>query len=352
MKSSTVVIYRVGSLGDTIVALPMFNALSEYFADRRRIVLTNFPISAKAAPLMSVLGEESGIVSEAVAYPVNTRSPSRLLKLILELRALDADTLVYLMPSRGAVSTWRDWLFFKLAGFKHILGLPTSNSLRRNTVNPITGDEEPEAQRLVRCFAGALPVDIESSAAWDLKLSTAESDAGRAIIGPMKTGKFIAVNMGGKASEKDWGIENWRVLMAGLRHEYPLFGLLIVGAESDSERAQQLISGWHAPAVDACGRLSPRESAAAIGAASLFIGHDSGPLHLAATTGIPCLGLFGNFNRPRKWHPIGKRVQVIHNMAGIDAITVAEVESAARGMLSEHSDRVEVEPLRTCEASA
>lgn len=352
MKSSTVVIYRVGSLGDTIVALPLFNALSKYFANSRRIVLTNFPVSAKAAPLMSVLGEDSGIVSGAMAYPISTRSPSYLFKLMLELRALDADTLVYLMPSRGAVATWRDWLFFKLAGFKHILGLPASASLRCNTLNPSTGDEEPEARRLARCFAGTVPVDIDSSESWDLKLSAVESKAGRAVIAPLKAGQFLAINMGGKASEKDWGIENWSALMAGLRNLYPHFGLLVVGAEIDSERARQLISTWSAPAVDACGRLSPRESAAAIGEAALFIGHDSGPLHLAATTGIPCLGLFGNFNRPRKWHPIGRRVRVIHNMAGINAITAAEVETAVRDMLSQVEDPVDEKPLRTCESAA
>ena len=76
----TVVIYRLGSLGDTVVALPFFNRIAELYPAHRRVVLTNVPISSKAAPLLSVLGE-GGLVHEAIAYPVGTRDFSELIAL-------------------------------------------------------------------------------------------------------------------------------------------------------------------------------------------------------------------------------------------------------------------------------
>ena len=51
-----IVIYRLGSLGDTIVALPCFHAITRAHPGAERIVLTNFPVSAKAAPLEGILG--------------------------------------------------------------------------------------------------------------------------------------------------------------------------------------------------------------------------------------------------------------------------------------------------------
>ena len=62
--------------------------------------------------------------------------------------------------------------------------------------------------------------------------------------------------------------------------------------------------------------------------AALFVGHDSGPLHLAAAVGLACVALFGGYNRPRKWHPVGDHHRIIHNMAGVQAISPDEVLEA------------------------
>jgi ADP-heptose:LPS heptosyltransferase len=46
-------------------------------------------------------------------------------------------------------------------------------------------------------------------------------------------------------------------------------------------------------AIDLCGRLSLAEAAACLAHAALFVGNDSGLMHLAAAAGTPTLGLFG-----------------------------------------------------------
>lgn len=334
--NSPIIIYRLGSLGDTIVALPCFNAVARRYPERRRLVLTNAPVSAKAAPLLSVLGEDAGIVDGAIAYPVGTRSPTALWALARQLRALGSDTLVYMMPNRGPVAAWRDWLFFKLAGFRHILAFPHTADLRQNRVDG-AGIEEPEAARLVRTFAGFGPIDLDDRASWDLHLTEAERQAGAAMAAPLARLPYIAINMGGKAAEKDWGLDNWITLFGRLAKTHGDHGVMVVGADVDSERAQTLLAAWPGPGIDACGKLTPRQSAAAMARASLFIGHDSGPLHLAAATGVPVIGLFGNFNRPNKWHPIGRHVTVMHNMAGMPSIGLDEVEAGVRQSLLRQS---------------
>ncbi|GER87425.1 hypothetical protein KDW_15870 [Dictyobacter vulcani] len=54
-----------------------------------------------------------------------------------------------------------------------------------------------------------------------------------------------------------------------------------------------------------------------------YVGNDSGITHLAALLGMPTLALFGPSN-PTIWHPIGERVQIIHNPS-LDTITPADV---------------------------
>jgi ADP-heptose:LPS heptosyltransferase len=105
---------------------------------------------------------------------------------------------------------------------------------------------------------------------------------------------------------------------------------VFVGARDDSERSERLRACWPgAFAVDLCGRLTPRESAAVIERADLFIGHDSGPLHLADAVGTPCVGLFGSYNAPKIWHPSGVDTHIIHRMEGLSIIAPAQVIDVA-----------------------
>jgi heptosyltransferase III len=333
-----VVIYRLGSLGDTVVALPCFHRVAQVWPDAERIVLTNFPVSSKAAPLEVIL-RESGLVHGAIAYPVGTRSVLKLWRLARDLRRLGADTLIYLTPARGLFNARRDWLFFKLCGFKEIVGTPLTHDLQHCRVNHAAavsdeGVEERESERLARCLETLGPINLDDPAAWDLRLTAAELQAGRQMLGAIGAIPYFAINMGGKAREKDWGLANWQALLESLGRRHPKAGLLIVGAAEDSERARSISLPWPGPVVDACGKLSPRESAAAMRDAAVFIGHDSGPLHLAASTGVPCVGLFGSHNRPNRWHPQGSQHHIIHRMAGLQTITVPEVVQAVEDLLS------------------
>lgn len=330
----TVVIYRLGSLGDTLVALPCFHAIERATPGAHRVVLTNFPVSAKAAPLEGILGG-SGLIDRALAYPVGTRSLKALWALRKQLRALGADTLYYLTPARGMAAVWRDIAYFKLCGFKHIVGAPSTPELQTWQTLHAEGKLEPECSRLARSLTasggprGVAPIDLHDRTLWDLRLSPRELATADERTAHLGTGPRLVINMGGKVAEKDWGEGNWMALLNGLALEHPDLPLLVVGAQEDSERARRVTASWPGPVVDACGRLSPRESAAAMRHACLFIGHDSGPMHLAASVGVPCVGLFGGYNQPVVWHPFGVGHRVIHRMSGVQDIGVNEVLTQA-----------------------
>lgn len=338
-----VVIYRLGSLGDTVVALPCLHAVERAFPDAERTVLTNFPVSSKAAPLEAILGG-SGLVQRFMAYPVGTRSIGTLLALRKELRALGADTLVYLTPSRGRPAAWRDLLYFRLCGFRRIVGVPLTRDLQHNRLEA-DGSVEPECVRLARCIAPLGTARLDDPADWGLRLSEAERLAGtRALSGHERTPR-IAVNMGGKVAQNDWGEANWLALAARLRTRFGGHTVVFVGAQEDFARSERVGKLWPGPVVNLCGKVAPRVSAAAMAGARLFIGHDSGPLHLAACMQVTCVGLFGDNNAPRKWHPYLGRHRIIHSQTGIAQI---DVERVAREVEAELSPAAEpVQPAGT-----
>jgi heptosyltransferase-3 len=63
-------------------------------------------------------------------------------------------------------------------------------------------------------------------------------------------------------------------------------------------------------------------------------------MHLAAAVGIPCVALFGNFNRPKWWHPMGNGHRIIHNMHGVREITPREVYVAVCSIIAEKSEHL------------
>lgn len=327
-----VVIYRLGSLGDTVVALPCLHRVEQSFPQAERIALTNVPVNAKASPLGAILGD-SGLIHRTVAYPVGMRSIGGMLKLRRELRALGADTLVYLTPPRGLAAAWRDYAFFKLCGFRRIFGAPLRADLQRSRTMA-DGSEEPEYSRMARCLAPLGPIDLQSRASWDLRLTPAERAEAAALLAPVDGRPHVAINMGGKSALADWGVDNWLALIERLKAPLAGHALLVLGAAEDDARARQVAALWSGPVVNACGRASPRVSGAAAEGAVLFVGHDSGPMHLSACVGVPCVGLFGGGNRPRRWHPQGDGHRIVHKMTGVATITVDEVVAAVEAVLA------------------
>jgi len=306
-----VLVYRLGSLGDTVVALPCFHLIARRFPAAERRVLTNFPVAGKAAPLMSVL-EESGLVHGAFHYPVGLRDPGALLALRAEIARWRPDLLVYLAEPRGRVAVWRDLVFFRLCGIRRIVGAPLSRVLATHKALP-DGLWEAEASRLARCLASLGDAALAQASSWDLLLTPREQAAAEsALAGWPGTGAFLALAIGTKFAVNDWGESNWFAALAELGRRHGSLGLLTVGSREEAARAQAIAAAWPGPRLDLSGRLAPRESAAVLSRARLFMGHDSGPMHLAAAVGTRVIAVFSGRNPPGVWFPQGQGHRVIY----------------------------------------
>ncbi len=73
-----VLVYRLGSLGDMLVALPALHLVARAFPEAERRMLTNVPVSAKAPAAAAIL-EGTGLVQGYMRYAVGTRSVRELL---------------------------------------------------------------------------------------------------------------------------------------------------------------------------------------------------------------------------------------------------------------------------------
>jgi len=312
-------LYRLGSLGDMVVALPALHLVASTFPNAERRLLTNLPVSAKAAPAEAVLGG-SGLVDGFLRYPVGTRSVWQLARLWWTLWRWRPEVVVYLAAARGVEAARRDARFFRLCGVRRLVGVPLTEAMQQNHYGSESadGDLEPEAARLVRCLAECGDMDVEEPANWDLRLSDAEREAAaEAIGGAALLSRPIAVSVGTKVQAKDWGNSNWRALLGMVAKQSPGRALLLVGAADEAEASEFAAEAWReqggGPVVNLCGVLTPRESGAALATAELFLGHDSGPMHLAAAVGTRCVAVFAARNLPRQWFPVGRQHRVVYH---------------------------------------
>ena len=134
---------------------------------------------------------------------------------------------------------------------------------------------------------------------------------------------------------KSWPADRWGALVEKLKAEPRFAGwrFMAVGGPGDRPPATPALEAAGPRGIDFVGKGDILASAAAIDRAALFVGNDSGLMHVSAAAGRPTLGLFG----PTEWWlygPWGPRTRMAASnetrgaFAPIEALTVDRVFEA------------------------
>lgn len=302
-----VLIHRAGSLGDTLVALPSLRLIAAAFPNSHRILLGNHPVNASAQPAARVL-EGTGLIHDEASFP-SGGGFSAARALFMAVRRARPDVVVALSSRESWHIALRDWLLFRLAGAPRIVGLGLFGRRLRH-LDTDGQLHEREAKRLARTIRELGEIDLSHPDAWRLE-PTAEDLASITATCPAwdPEADYFCIAIGTKAPSNDWGQDRWREaiqLMAKqqARQEKRL-RLACIGSAEDAARSAELAALWPQGSENFCGRLSVRQTAALLSCARLLLGHDSGPMHLAAAVGTPVLAVFSRRNPMGKWFPLG-----------------------------------------------
>ena len=165
---------------------------------------------------------------------------------------------------------------------------------------------------------------------------TAPEDRARAAALLPSDRPIIALAPTANWPPKIWPAERFAALFQALR-DGPLPGAVpaIFAGPGEVERntAAPLLR-LLPDAIDLIGRLSVPEAAACLARSALFIGNDSGLMHLAAAAGAPTLGLFGPTDAA-EYAPSGRRAAATAAETGkMQDLTVAQALAAAMALLA------------------
>jgi glycosyltransferase involved in cell wall biosynthesis/ADP-heptose:LPS heptosyltransferase len=308
-----VLVFRIGQLGDTIVALPAMRAVRQHFpAARLTLLCDRHP--GKPRVLAADLLRGAGLFEAFESYVVDASLAGRLLRplrmaaLARRLRRLRFDTLVYLAPSNRAPGQMaRDRKFFALAGIQNFIGLKGFPELPRKVPGrPLDGTLAEADLLLARLAADGIPVPGAGRGAMDLGLGAveeAEVAAWRARLPADGGRRWVGIGPGSKMPAKRWPEERYREVVAGLIAAADVWPVIFGGPE-DRAVGERLLAAW-GRGYNAAGELSLRGSPAALRHCRIYLGNDTGTMHLAAAAGVPCVAVFSAREWPGMWYPYG-----------------------------------------------
>ncbi len=164
---------------------------------------------------------------------------------------------------------------------------------------------------------------------------TAPADRARAaaLVG---SSPLIALGPTANWSGKVWPADRFVALFQALQAEaLPGARAVVLAGPGPAERAMAApVLAALPAAVDLCGALSLPEAAAVLARCDLFVGNDSGLMHLAAAAGTPSLGLFGP-TPADEYGPRGRRTAAARASAGsMLSLEVADALAAALGLVA------------------
>jgi ADP-heptose:LPS heptosyltransferase len=306
-----ILVFRIGQLGDTIVALPAMWTVRRHFQNAHLALLCDRH-PGKRYVLGSDLLEGAHIFDEVLSYPVSDLGfilkPGRMANLLAAIRRRKFDTLVYLAPSNRTIEqVERDRWFFSLAGIKHFIGMEGFPHLAAKIPDqPLAGTNSETDLLLKRLTVSGLRTASDRNNLMDLGLGPAEGGQVSNWLSQLQSDgdrPWVAIGPGSKMPAKRWPLERFKQIVSSLIEEFDIWPV-VFGGQEDKALGDQLLNHWKR-GYNAAGALGLRPAAAALKRCTLFLGNDTGTMHMAAAVGVPCVAVFSSRERPGMWFPHG-----------------------------------------------
>lgn len=299
-----ILIFRTGSLGDNICAIPSIAAIRKHYPNSKIDILVNSGAS-NLVSLEQLL--DPACYDEIINYLGKPRK-----EVVNILRARNYD-LVIQLPQTGSSFTRliRDILFFRLiskSGFGWCMSIVPF--FKRTQENYVSFDNETHRlAKLLHRFG----IEVDEN---QYLLNITKED--EIIVGEkfseIVNNKMdcIAVVVGAKRPQNRWPIGYFNEVIRVFATKY---NILLIGGPEDKVLTSHLQN--HNNIHNFCGLLTPLQSAALIKRCKLVLSNDTGPMHLSYAVNIPVIAIFSARDFPGKWFPPENEKNIVNRSYGI-----------------------------------
>ncbi|MEZ5425531.1 MAG: glycosyltransferase family 9 protein [Pyrinomonadaceae bacterium] len=294
--------------------MPAFWAVRKTFPDAQLTLLTNTDVKNPNYIAAQQVLPGKNLFDATINYPSGVSkfsSPGSFYRLWREIRSGKFDAAVYLMTrNRSIRQIQRDVFFFRLAGIRKVFGV---DYLKKNIVDAEKMVSQTKTDRegdflLESLWMDGFPIKTGTDFFPELLLTPEEKRFALDWLKKKtreggKTPVFIGVAPGSKWESKVWEEGRFARVVAELIREKNVFPIVFGGRE-DKEKGDRLVAVWKR-GCNAAGELNIRQAAAALENCRLYLGNDTGTMHLAASVGVRCVAIFAAIDLPGRWEPNG-----------------------------------------------
>ena len=292
-------ITRLSAVGDCVHTIPLVHALRDRFPNCYIVWATQ---GGPATLLEGVPG-----IDALLRVPRDwMKSPLAWWRIRRQLRAMRID--VAIDPQSLSKSSMLGWLSGARhrVGFERPQGRELSLLTNRLRIDPTTEHVVDRYLELLR------PLGIQHPAVrFDMPDSNEEAvSTFLAASGLEPTSGFAVVNPGAGWPSKVWPAERYGVVAAHLGAAHQIRSVVTWAGDDELEMAQSICDAADGFAILAEPTSLP-ELRSLVRRATLFVGSDTGPMHLAVAVGTPCVSIYGPTS-PARCGPYGSGHVALH----------------------------------------
>lgn len=280
-----ILITRLSAIGDCVQTLPVATALREHFPQ----AMIAWAVEAAAAPLVAA----NRAVDRVVVVPKRMlASPAAMWRVRRELAPLAIQ--IAIDPQGLSKSSAIGWL----SGARRRIGFARPQG---REISPWLNNEQvqPRTTHMVERYLELLgPLGIElATPCFGIKIDPAAERAIEPFVArPELADGFAVINPGAGWDSKRWPLARFTAVARWLGERHGLPSVVVWGGERERAAAGEVVAESASHAL-----LAPPTSlvelAALVRQARIMVAGDTGPLHLAAAVGTPCVGIFGSTRR-------------------------------------------------------
>ncbi len=293
-------------VGDAVMSIPALNAIRNSRVDAE--------ISILARPAVAALFSGQSFADRILEYENRGIHQGWLgrEKLIRRLRGEKFDCAVLLQNAfEAAWLAWRAGIPERIGYARDARGALLTKSVGVPRAGEIPAHESYYYLELLR-RAGWMD-SYGELASIRLQITEATREAAEAALhraGARDGAWRCAIAPGASyGAAKCWPPERFASLADRLISECDA-DVIFFGTPGEKEIITRICSMMKSRAISLAGETSPRDLAALYSRCSLFIGNDSGAMHVAAAAGIPVIGIFGSTD-PEGTAPVTQQFSLI-----------------------------------------
>jgi ADP-heptose:LPS heptosyltransferase len=284
-SGSRIAVIRLRSLGDCVLTTPALALLKTHRPDLK--------ISVVVEPRFAAVFENNPDVDQVTPGPVRA-------DLALNLHG-GTRSMILTMASRARLRV----------GFAH------------HRYSFLYSAKIPRAQEILRVTRRVHTAEHLASAVFWLGVPETEIPRAKLVAGPPPDlPAYAVIHPFAATAEKTWPAGRFLETAQHLRKVCGLEPIFLAGPNDDPEPFQAFTVWRNAPLAKVKDLMS---------GASLFVGNDSGPAHLAAAFGVPVVVLFGASD-PATWAPWRTESHVLTSPEGIGGISAGDVITAVEAL--------------------